>query len=188
MMVTNAPPAWPWLLRFLPADFVPYFDSVAVPLATILTIGALFLWKKRALLPARGLVGWTLGLTLSWSLLSTLWMPWLDYAKSYRSVFESMPVPEGANCINSLSLGESERAMLDYYVGRVTVRQEVRPDEAAQRNTLLVQGYAPTAIVSLDVHRWEQIWESARAGDTWQRFWMFRRRNEAPHLLQSADR
>lgn len=188
MMVTNAPPDWPWLLRFLPADFVPHFDSVTVTLAAGLTSSVLFLWKRLALLPARGLAGWTLGLTLSWSLLSTLWMPWLDYAKSYRSVFESLPVPGKTNCISSLGLGESERATLDYYAGHVTVRQEVQPAEAARCNTLLIQGYAPTGTAHLDLHGWEQMWEGARPGDTWQRFWMFRRRNEVSRVTQSDER
>jgi 4-amino-4-deoxy-L-arabinose transferase-like glycosyltransferase len=94
MTVTHAPPDWPWLLRFLPANFIPSFDSATVALAAALTISAFYLWRRLALMPGRGLAGWALGLVLSWALLSTLWMPWLDYAKSYRSVFDAMPVPD----------------------------------------------------------------------------------------------
>ena len=182
MMLRKAPPDWPWLLRLLPADFIPTFDSAAVALAAALTIGAFHLWKRLAPMPARGLAGWTLGLALSWSLLSTLWMPWLDYAKSYRSVFEAMPVPEETDCMSSLGLGESERAMLDYYAGQITIRHEVRPAEAALCDTFLMQGYAPTGTAHIDLRDWEQVWDGARPGDTWQRFWMFRRRSDAQGL------
>ena len=155
-------------------------DSAASTAA--LTIGAFHLWKRLAPMPARGLAGWTLGLALSWSLLSTLWMPWLDYAKSYRSVFEAMPVPEETDCLSSLGLGESERAMLDYYAGQITIRHEIRPAEAALCDTFLMQGYAPTGTEHIDLRDWEQVWEGARPGDTWQRFWMFRRRSDAQGL------
>jgi hypothetical protein len=109
-------------------------------------------------------------------------MPWLDYAKSYRSVFDAMPVPDGTNCISSLGLGESERAMLDYYAGHVTIRQEVRPAEAARCDTFLIQGYAPIGTENIDLRGWEKIWEGARPGDTWQRFWMFHRLTEGRSL------
>ena len=179
MMVTKAPPDWPWLLRVLPAEFIPRFDSAAVALAAALTIGAFYLWKRLALMPARGLAGWALGLTLSWSLLSTLWMPWLDYAKSYRSVFAFMPVPAATNCLRSLGLGESERAMLHYYAARLSIRQEVSPVEAAMCDTFLIQGYALTGTAHIDLRGWEQVWEGARPGDTWQRFWLLQRRAKA---------
>ena len=179
MMISDAPPPWHWLLRVLPADFEPEFDAPIAFAAVVVTIGALLALRHFARLPGRGLTTWFIGLTLVWSLLSTLWMPWLDYGKSYRLVFEDIPWPATTNCIASLGLGESERAMLDYVAGRTTVRLEIQP--GADCNLLLFQGYVPIGNQIVDQTKWEKIWEGARPGDDWQRFWLFRARHADGH-------
>jgi 4-amino-4-deoxy-L-arabinose transferase-like glycosyltransferase len=171
----HSPPDWPWLLRLLPSEFVPDFNVLTMIVAAMITLTAVLAFWKSYTLPARGLTSWVIGMTLVWSLLSTLWMPWLDYAKSYRSVFTSMPMPAETNCIASVGLGEGERAMLKYFTGRITLRREVV--SAPHCDTFLVQGYVPSGTRHLDLRGWEMIWEGARPGDTWQRFWLFRAKN-----------
>ncbi|GAA4011691.1 ArnT family glycosyltransferase [Actimicrobium antarcticum] len=180
MMSTQAVPQWPRLLRVLPADFAPEFDAPTFGLAITLTIAAGFALRIFAKLPARGLTSWLTGLTLSWALLSTLWMPWLDYGKSYRTVFSEITWPTDTNCIASIGLGESERAMLDYIANRTTVRREIQP--VASCNTLLLQGYTPTGNGAVDQSAWEPVWEGSRPGDSWQRFWLFRARSPVAML------
>ncbi len=174
MMVTDAPPIWRWLLRVLPGDFEPDFEPWTFAAALLVTAGALIATRLFAKMPGRGLTTWLTGLTLTWALLSSLLMPWLDYGKSYRSVFGDIPWPSGINCVASLGLGESERAMLHYVAGRVTARREILPN--ADCNTLLMQGYVPIGNAVVDPVKWEKIWEGARPGDDWQRFWLFRAR------------
>ena len=174
MMVSDAPPLWRWLLRVMPGDFQPEFSLVTFLVAAVVTIAAVVGAIRFKSMPGRGLTTWLGGLTLSWALLSTLWMPWLDYGKSYRSVFEDIPWPASTNCVASIGLGESERAMLDYVAGRTTARREVLPD--AQCNTLLMQGYVPIGNGVVNPSNWEKVWEGSRPGDTWQRFWLFRAR------------
>jgi hypothetical protein len=101
----------------------------------------------------------------------TLWIPWLDFAKSYRSVFASMPVPAASNCIASRDLGEGERAMLRYVTGHLPVRREVFPNSVC--NTLLVQGYAASGEPNIDLQAWERVWHGARPGVTNERFWLY---------------
>jgi 4-amino-4-deoxy-L-arabinose transferase-like glycosyltransferase len=175
MMYKHAPPDWRWLLRLLPSDFVPRFDIATLVIAVVATLSTLLVFGKSSNMQGKGLISWVIGLTLSWSLLSTLWMPWLDYAKSYRSVFVSMPVPSKANCIVSIGLGESERAMLRYVTGHITIRHETV--STSHCNTFLVQGYSSSGTQHLDLRGWEKIWEGARPGDSWQRFWLFRSAN-----------
>ncbi|MDN8699386.1 hypothetical protein Q0L83_14520, partial [Staphylococcus aureus] len=81
------------------------------------------------------------GVSLSWMLMSNLLLPWVDYAKSYRSVFYSMEtaLPHNFDCMASKDLGESERAMLRYFAGITTYRQENQPD--VQCDLLLVNGF-----------------------------------------------
>jgi hypothetical protein len=172
MMLKGAPPQWPRLLRLLPDDFVPHFDALSAVLAVLITIGALVvlrvLWDK----PGKGLTAWVIGITLTWSLLMTLWTPWLDYAKSYRSVFASMPIPNSVDCIASINLGEGERAMLRYVTGHNPVRREVSPDAA--RTTLLIQREAAFGEPDIDLTKWKEIWRGARPDQTNERFWLFR--------------
>jgi 4-amino-4-deoxy-L-arabinose transferase-like glycosyltransferase len=172
MMWTGAAPGWPWLLRVLPADYLPGFDGKAFAVASAVTVCALVLASRRDRFAVSGLYTWTTGLAVFWVLLSTLWMPWLDYAKSYRSVFAAMPLPQDEGCIGSFGLGEGERAMLHYFNGRNTLRREQWP--AAQCDTLLVQGYTPEGTRKIDLRGYHQVWEGARPGDDWQRFWLFR--------------
>lgn len=184
MMLSGAPPNWPRLLQLLPAEFVPHFDAFHAILAALITAGALFtlkmLWNK----PARGLSIWVLGITMTWSLLTTLWMPWLDFAKSYRSVFASMPIPETANCIASLNLGEGERAMLKYVTGHSPVRLEVSPHAGCK--TLLVQREVAFGEPEIDLTVWKELWRGSRPGVTNERFWLFQREEtvtqQAPHV------
>ena len=176
MMCTSAVPQWSWITRYLPADFVPQFDLANFSFAAVLTAGACYGIRRYHAVqsPARGLFSWMIGLTVVWGLLSTLWMPWLDYAKSYTQVFESIPWPHSHECITSLGLGEGERAMLDYTADRLTYRQEVtaRPD----CDLLFFQGYVNTGAGVIDSSKWELIWSGGRPGDSWQRFWLFRAR------------
>lgn len=177
MMRTSAVPHWSWITRHLPADFVPQFDLLDFSVAAAVTAGACYGLRRynATQSPACGLFSWTIGLTLVWGLLSTLWMPWLDYAKSYTRVFESIPWPHTHGCIASLGLGEGERAMLDYTADRRTYRQEVtaRPD----CDLLFLQGYVASGAGIIDSTKWELIWSGGRPGDTWQKFWLFRARN-----------
>lgn len=171
MMLNGAPPAWPVLLRVLPAEFVPRFNAMDVTIATLATMAAVLalraLWRR----PGRGLTVWVLGITLSWTLLTTLWMPWLDFAKSYRSVFAAMPIPVEANCVASMSLGEGERAMLRYVTGRNPVRVEVSPTAAC--SLLLVQREVAGGEPDVDPIRWREVWRGSRPGVTNERFWLF---------------
>ena len=184
MMFTGAAPHWPWLLRVLPAEYLPDFDGRAFAIALAATLAALVLASRRFRTRAPALFTWTAGLAVFWVLLSTLWMPWLDYAKSYRSVFAAMPLPEEHNCVASVGLGEGERAMLLYFNGRNTLRREQWPDAGC--DVLLVQGYAREGTRNVDLRGYHQVWEGARPGDSWQRFWLLRSDRSDPLLPSSA--
>ncbi|MBA5690573.1 ArnT family glycosyltransferase [Rugamonas apoptosis] len=181
MMSNGVPPNWPYLLRLLPVEFVPRFSVLPIAAAVLVTLAALLalwmFWRR----PARGLAIWVVGVTLSWSLLTTLWMPWLDFAKSYRSVFVSMPIPAHTNCIASIGLGEGERAMLRYFTGRDPVRREISP--AADCTVLLVQREAVFGEPDIDPSRWRELWRGSRPGITNERFWLFQRERGASSRL-----
>lgn len=187
MMTTGAPPQWPWLTRLLPADYIPNPQPFALLVAAAATAAAMLIvfHPRMAHSQGRPLLVWTAGVALVWTLLSTLWMPWLDYAKSYRTVFENIPWPASYRCIASINLGESERAMLDYYTDRVTERQE--NGAGAGCDLMLLQGYAPKGIEGIDSQRWQLAWTGARPGDTWQQFWLFRAKSAAKQTAATSE-
>lgn len=120
----------------------------------------------------RAVVNWTAGITVMWSLLMSLWLPWIDTGKTYRGMVADMKqaMPARYDCLSSQALGEPQRAMLQYYAGIVTYRDETRPRHC---DLLLVQGGAgnPPKVGN----RWHVLWEGARPGDNSERYWLYRR-------------
>ncbi|MDR3392936.1 MAG: glycosyltransferase family 39 protein [Sulfuriferula sp.] len=172
MIFTGKPPAWHLLARGLPMDFVMPYQPVTVALATAATIAYLASWQWLPRLASRAITSLALGITLFWILFATLWLPWVDNAKSYREVYLSMQpyLPSQYRCIASQGLGESTRPMLEYYLGILTQRRELHPD--ADCDVLLIDGWAkqpPSGLAS----EWKQVWDGARPGDDEERFWLF---------------
>lgn len=173
MMAKGAPPDWTFLLKHLPQEFQPNLEKGVLAFALLLTAAALLAMQRVAIMPGRGLISWVSGLTLCWLLVSSLWLPWIDRAKSYRGVFASMQtaLPSGYGCMASVGLGESERAMLSYFAGITTLRMEIQPD--AHCDLLLVDGFVHQLPLQIDRQQWQLVWEGARPGDLNERLWLF---------------
>ncbi len=180
MMVRGAPPDWSLLTRYLPLDFAPGFNPTDFIVALGMTLLAIVIACWLPKIRGRGLASWVTGLALFWVLVSSLWRPWMDYAKSYRSVFASMQLklPDHSRCMASFGLDENERAMLRYFVGINTQRREIAPSNGC--DLLLIDGAAKSPPSYIDTRRWKLIWEGARPGDIRERFWLFEA-NGAPH-------
>jgi 4-amino-4-deoxy-L-arabinose transferase-like glycosyltransferase len=172
MMTYGTTPKWRWISQLLPSSFIPHFDLATVIIAAVLTLIAIVSLKKTAQTPRGGLISWVIGMTLVWTLMSTLMMPWLDCGKSYRTVFQSIPWPITHHCVASVGLGEGERAMLDYYDDRLTLRREL--SVGSNCDVLLVQGYTTVGVASVNHDKWRLIWSGARPGDAWQKFWLYK--------------
>jgi 4-amino-4-deoxy-L-arabinose transferase-like glycosyltransferase len=173
MMVHGAPPNWPFLTKHLPANFYVSDNLNSILVASLVTILAIALTMSLPRIRGRGLISWVIGLTLCWALISTLWLPWIDYAKSYRSVFVEMAqaMPKKHGCIASAQLGESERAMLRYFLGYNTQRQEV--NSSLNCDLFLIEGLANSPPREIDLSRWKLIWEGARPDDKRERLWLY---------------
>ncbi|BBP03041.1 hypothetical protein TPL01_21750 [Sulfuriferula plumbiphila] len=172
MIATGHAPHWTFLTRVLPVDFVMPFLPLAVAVAAVATLVWLAAWYGLPRLYERSIVSFVAGLTLCWVLFATLWLPWLDNAKSYRSVFVAMQpnLPVQRNCVESIGLGESERGMLDYFLGVQTLRREIHPD--IDCDVVLVEGSADTP-PGLLAPAWRQVWQGGRPGDNKGRLWLF---------------
>lgn len=170
----SLPADWTLLGRYLPLDFRPRLDASAMFIAPLLTLLAAVLAWTQPKVQGRGVTSWVVGIGLCWGLVSTLWLGWIDYAKSYRSVFTAMQsaLPSSHGCIASSGLGESERAMLRYFLGINTQRREITPH--ADCDLFLINGQAAAPPNDVDSRLWKLVWEGARPSDLRERFWLFR--------------
>jgi 4-amino-4-deoxy-L-arabinose transferase-like glycosyltransferase len=151
-----------------------------LPLAVAIFLSAVWLALVR---PARrsnrrAVLNWAAGMTLVWGLYMTIWLPYLDSRRSYRPVAESLAVHllQG-ECVASHNLGEPQRALFEYFIGLITVRDESEPGH--QCKALLMQVGREDSDVPPD-SAWEKVWEGRRRGDDTERYLLFRRSDARP--------
>lgn len=177
-----SPPPHPWvhfLGRYLPLDYTLPFVAWQVELAAALSLLWLAVpWLDRGQ-ALRGALGWAAGVALVSGLAFTLLLPWVDTAKSYREMFTGLAraLPAGHGCVASYGLGESERAMLDYVAGVITLRREAGHHEAC--DWVLVQGKAADPGLPPG-GPWLLRWEGSRRGDTVERHRLWQRAASVP--------
>jgi hypothetical protein len=82
-------------------------------------------------------------------------------------------LPRKHRCISSRDLGESQRAMLHYYAGIITQREEVKDRRRRSCDLLLVQGQP--RIEAPPRGNWRKIWEGGRPGDKDERYRLYQR-------------
>lgn len=154
--------------------FVAQFSLPAFLAALLLTLGWLWLIATSPRAPQRGTAHWAAGVTLTWGLLMALWLPWIDYGKSYRSVAASLKaaVPAHAGCIAGRDLGEAQRASFHYFAHIVTLRHD--SEAAAGCRLMLTQTTVPTEVLPPG-GSWHKLWEGHRRGDRYERFRLYRR-------------
>lgn len=155
--------------NFLKAEpgFVGQFKLL--PLLAALLLTGLWLWSLFRLpkSPWRAVTHWAIGMTLTWGLLACLWMPWIDYGKTYRPVALSLEQALTGNrkCINARNLGDSQKASLRYFIGLAPIG---RPDcpwlltQSTERKEPAPEG-------------WHLVWTGHRPGDRLEKLRLYRR-------------
>jgi hypothetical protein len=110
------------------------------------------------------------GLTTIWLLLMALWLPWIDYGKSYRSVSTDFRHALGNHpgCIARRGLGLAQRASLDYFDGIRTVG-----GNRARDCRHLIMQTGPRSEKALP--GWTLVRETSRPGDKSERLRLYRR-------------
>ncbi|KVQ75872.1 glycosyl transferase [Burkholderia multivorans] len=154
--------------RWLPLDWTIPVEPALVAGALALTLGWLSLLPLlRTTGRWRGVLSWAAGALVAWGLVYTLLLPWLDVAKSYRSVFGDLNAHlalewNDGDCMASLhGLGESEAPMLYYFSG---IEHIPTDDAKATRCTwMIVQGVR--AVDPAPGSEWKLFWSGARPGD-----------------------
>ena len=166
----------------LEPGFVGVFSTPAFFIA--LTCTGIWFWmivtSPRS--PMRGIMHWMAGLTLFWLLLASLWMPWIDYGKTYRNISASLskalPADTKNDCIAGASLPLSLLGALEYFHDIRVVSQ--KNEQAAACSWLLTQG-VPRDPAGLAEAGWRLEWSGNRPTDRRadDKFHLYRRGRKA---------
>jgi hypothetical protein len=156
--------------------FVMALRPLALAFAVLLAAGWLYLVFFTASSPLRSVARWAGGIVLLWGTFAALWMPWVDYQKSYRPVALALKarMPPGTHCLAERFLGISQSAALDYHGGIRAQPFDVLQPAACP--LVLVQGspkeeFAPSASGTM---RWIKLADVGRPGDRAERYRLYR--------------
>jgi len=158
----------------LKPGFVGHFDAWFFILAIIVTLWWLWLLLAMPRSSYRCLTRWSAGFAIGWLLAVSLWLPWIDYGKSYRSVATSMAtaIPERErHCVAEWQVGQAQIASFAYFE-----RLRLLPLHGAGSRCrwLLVEGRSRTELLPPG-EGWRRVWEGNRPGDRRERFRLYRR-------------
>lgn len=156
----------------LEPGFVAQFAWLPLLAAIALTLAWIALIFRSEASPQRSVTFWAAGLALFWALAMLLWLPWIDYGKSYAKLARTLhaSLPKQPGCIASRGLGEAQRAAFDYHAGIVTQRTEIRSRHDCP--LLLVQSNARVPEASPGAS-WRKLWEGNRVGDRTEKFRLY---------------
>jgi 4-amino-4-deoxy-L-arabinose transferase-like glycosyltransferase len=159
-----------WLKEYQPG-FTPTVHGPSFWIALLATLLWLVLVWRVGRSMRRAITNWATGVTLIWVLAMSLWLPWLDSGKSYRSVAVSLtralPVQHG--CVASQHVEDTQLAMLQY-LGNLPIRREAT--DAC--DLLLTQGGLAAEPLEQDA-AWKKIWEGWRSSSKEERFRLYQR-------------
>jgi hypothetical protein len=173
-MELGVPPRLHAHLQRLQPAYVSGFKWLPFLLGALYTVGWFVVLARFRRHPHRPAIVWGVGVTVAWALLGILFIGWFDTGTSYRSMVLSMEsaLPASYRCVSSRDLGEAQRAMVHYYAGIVTYREEAE-DRRRDCDLLLVQGTPREE--NKPAGNWIRIWEGSRPGEKAERYRLYRR-------------
>lgn len=159
--------------RLLPG-YVPEFSVVALLAALLVTAAWILIVRWRVSRAPkviwRSVVISAAGATLMWVLMMTLWLPTINYAKTYRDVAEAaaMALPSTYQCVQPIRMGDAQLASFAYF-GHIRFGGPEDNCDVLLRHD--PQSYGdPTSISRF---QWRLIWEGRRPSDRDERFRMY---------------
>lgn len=154
--------------RFLPISYELKIDIIPLLFSVLIT----FIWlcRKRitqTLEPAlHAAMAWGIGITVSWGLIFSLLVGWIDYTKGYQNVFTDLKTQlngawQPSDCMASYSVDESEAPMLYYYTQIMHMRQHelIKPEHC--RWLIVLSNHINPAPEGMELY-----WQGNRAGET----------------------
>jgi len=175
-MMTGWPVKLAKRMQILSGTTDDHFSWIAFVLAIAVTAIWLLVINNAKHSNRAAVTDWAVGITMAWSLLMTLWLPWIDSAKSYQGVMTSLEaaLPKKYACVSSRNLGASQTALLYYYTD---IRAQ--PFEATEHlncDLYLIQDERGEKKIMPGKH-WKLIWKGKRVAERRESFRLFRHVN-----------
>ncbi|EJM98589.1 glycosyltransferase family 39 protein [Herbaspirillum sp. YR522] len=163
----------------LAPGFKPGFEWTSLLIAVAATLAWIVVvhWRisRRPSVLWRAVVLSSGGVILCWVLLMTLWLPWVNYGKSYAGVAEQIEskLTSVKQCVQT-NVGPAQRASFAYF-GHVRFADErfqscdyllLQDDISNEDATVMLRQHPGT---------WRMVWEGRRPSDRDERFRLYRR-------------
>ena len=175
-MVAGVPPKISANFARAAPGFVAQFQALPFLVAAALSLGWLYLAFYTAPSSTRGVTRWAAGVVLLWGTFATLWLPWADHLKSYRSVALQLKstLPANAGCIAASELAPPQRAALSFHadIRTVPLQAQTAAGAAPACRYLIVQGH-PRQEISPGPN-WRKLADVGRPGDRGERYRLYR--------------
>jgi 4-amino-4-deoxy-L-arabinose transferase-like glycosyltransferase len=160
--------------RIVPG-YRPEFSWTALACALLVTAAwvLIVVWRTSRAPKAiwRAVVISAAGTTLMWVLMMTLWLPTINYAKTYRDVAQSaaLALPRTYTCVQPIRMGDAQLASFAYF-------GHIRFGSAEDNCDILLRHdpYDYGAPTSVSNYEWRLIWEGRRPADRDEHFRMYR--------------
>jgi 4-amino-4-deoxy-L-arabinose transferase-like glycosyltransferase len=179
------------LARLAPG-FQPEFKVLSFACAVAVTVCwfSLARWRltRHPKVLWRSVVLSSAGTTLMWVLLMTLWLPVVNYSRTYRDVAVQIAdhLPTDYTCISPVRLGDAQIATFAYFGGMHFAFDE-DCDVILRQDT---QDYGEPS--SISPFEWKLVWEGRRVADRDERFRLYVRivrpvppvKRPAPRILR----
>ncbi|MCE9632673.1 MAG: glycosyl transferase [Methylophilales bacterium] len=171
-MMTGFPVKLAGRMHKLSLGYVPEFNVVFFIAALMFTIVWIVVVFNSNRSNRAAINDWAVGMLLFWGLVMTLWLPWLDAAKSYQAPFLSMQkaLPANYACITARDVGESQRAALDYYANIHVQRFEIV--QSLSCDLYLIEDELGRAQVDPG-DDWKLVWQGKRPSDRRESFRLY---------------
>ena len=160
------------LARYAPG-FTPQFKILSFVCAVAVTVCwfALARWRmsRHPKVLWRSVVLSSAGTTLMWVLLMTLWLPLINYSRTYKDVAEqiSSHLPDDYSCISPVRLGDAQIATFAYF-GDMHFSFNEDCDVILRQDR---QDFGEPS--SMPTYIWKLVWEGRRVADRDERFRLY---------------
>lgn len=176
-MVAGYPTKIKERMQFLSGAGNANLDIINLALALIITSIWIFTCVRARQSNRAAVTNWAVGITFGWGLLMTLWLPWIDSAKSYRPVFNNiqramLESGTASSCVNALNVGQSQRLLLHYYTKLQL--EAIGSKQSSDCDFYLIQDEKGLTRMQPG-DEWQLIWQGKRAADRKESFRLYQR-------------
>ena len=173
-MMTGSPAKIKERLSFLSGMTQINFSMIALVMAAAITLIWLFAIARSQHSNRSSATNWAIGMTCVWTLLMTLWLPMIESARSYKSVFTSLKValPLKYACVANNRLGDAQKDLLHYYAGIKT--ENIEAGATLSCDLYIIQDERGREKVEPGAD-WKLIWSGKRISDRRESYRLFQR-------------